>query len=77
MHRTARDSAEGRAQAETTTIKRTDENFRQFFWNNFIQEEGVVFHEHDNARTGQASMNNATESQTDNVRAAFADATNA
>ena len=69
MHKTALDGTEQRAQAEST-VKRTDESFRQFFWNNFIQEEGVVFYDHDIVRTGEASTNGSTEIQTDNVRAA-------
>ncbi|KAF9182500.1 RNA polymerase III transcription initiation factor complex subunit [Haplosporangium sp. Z 767] len=26
------------------TFRRTDEKFRQFFWNNFVQEDGVLFY---------------------------------
>ncbi|KAG0197777.1 hypothetical protein BGX28_008715 [Mortierella sp. GBA30] len=45
----------GKEQAESerdaSMMKRTDEKFRQFFWNNFVQEDGVLFYLH-NARTG-------------------------
>ena len=68
MHKTALESAEERAQTEA--MKRTDESFRQFFWNNFIQEEGVVFYEHSNVRTGQASIKSSDELQADSVRIA-------
>ncbi|CAO3565818.1 unnamed protein product [Mortierella alpina] len=71
MHKTALDGTEQRAQAESPTVKRTDESFRQFFWNNFIQEEGVVFYEHDIVRTGEASTNGSNEIQTDNTKASF------
>ncbi|KAF9557837.1 hypothetical protein EC968_007411 [Mortierella alpina] len=71
MHRTALDGVEQREQAESSTIKRTDQSFRQFFWNNFIQEEGVVFYEHDHVRTAQASIKGPAEIQTDNTKASF------
>ncbi|KAI8606696.1 hypothetical protein EDD21DRAFT_360197 [Dissophora ornata] len=35
-------------------MKRTDEKFRQFFWNNFVQEDGVLFYKHSPA-SGEAS----------------------
>ncbi|KAF9936468.1 hypothetical protein BGZ67_002369 [Mortierella alpina] len=71
MRRMALDSVEQCAQAKSPTIKRTDESFRKFFWNNFIQEEGVVFHEHAHVRTGQTSIKGPTEMQTDDTKASF------
>ncbi|KAF9956118.1 hypothetical protein BGZ72_003020 [Mortierella alpina] len=73
MHKTALESAEERAQTET--MKRTDESFRQFFWNNFIQEEGVVFYEHNNVRTGQVSIKSSDELQADSTKASFVPST--
>lgn len=30
----------------TSTLKQSDERFRQFFWNNFIQEDDTYFYKH-------------------------------
>ncbi|KAF9080508.1 hypothetical protein BGX23_002029, partial [Mortierella sp. AD031] len=47
------DKFRSRNQAESgkpskCTIKQSDEKFRQFFWNNFIQEDGTLFYSHTN-----------------------------
>jgi hypothetical protein len=30
----------------SSDMKRTDEKFQQFFWNNFVQEDGALFYNH-------------------------------
>ncbi|KAI8357553.1 hypothetical protein B0O80DRAFT_445201 [Mortierella sp. GBAus27b] len=52
----------GEPTADPSKMKRTDEKFQQFFWNNFVQEDGALFYIHAGGQDGssaQASKVNA------------------
>jgi hypothetical protein len=50
-------------------MKRTDEKFQQFFWNNFVQEDGALFYIRAGGQDGSsAQASKANTYKTPDVR---------
>lgn len=55
--------------ADLSNMKRTDEKFQQFFWNNFVQEDGTLFYIHvGSTESASVQASNSSAHKTLDVR---------